>query len=356
MVPAEGGQGVPPADARLVVVGVVFRIGGVIDVEDVAAVVDVEEELVALAQPVGDLRRSVVEIIIRGAAQRGDQPVEEEGVHSADAHAVGGRALPDGALEVELVADDAHADRTVRLLHVAVVRAHIDDAGRPAAVPGGEGSLEEGHLLDGFRLEDRKQAQHVFCVVQGDAVEQQEVFVRPAAADIDAREAFVAALDARHQLDGFQDVRFAQEHRCVPDGGHRNLHGAHLRRRDARFAPGGDDGFLDAQVGLQGDVQRRVPDQVDFQVEVGIAYIRIVQRGFPGGECQGVEAVGIRDGPDGARTDARSDQGLPGSGIRDVTADGAPGRPALRERGDAAQEKERNHQDGTFEIFHNSSS
>ena len=87
------------------------------------------------------------------------------------------------------------------LIEVTVVCPHIDDAGNTATVSCGERALVQGDLLDGFRLEDGEDAQHVFRIVDGNPIQQKQVFIRTAATDIQARESFRSSLDTWKQLD-----------------------------------------------------------------------------------------------------------------------------------------------------------
>ena len=55
-------------------------------------------------------------------------------------------------------------------------------------------------------------------VVDGGVVQQQQVLVRAATTDVKAAVAFSRALDARQQLNRFQDVDFAHQGREALDG------------------------------------------------------------------------------------------------------------------------------------------
>ena len=106
--------------------------------------------------------------------------------------------------------EEAEGDAAAVLLEVAIVGADVHDGAHAAAETGREGALVERDFLDGLGLEDRKDAEHVVHVVDGRSVEQDQVLVGAAAADEDAREAFIAALDAGNLLQRFQHVRFAE--------------------------------------------------------------------------------------------------------------------------------------------------
>ena len=154
-------------------------------------------------------------------------------MQSPAAEAEGQFVLDYGPFQMNLVRERADAHAAVELLQVAVVRANVDDAGDAAAVAGGEAALVEGNLFHGFRLEDGEYAHQVLGVIEGDAVEQQQVLFGPAASHIDAAEPFGAALHSRHQLYGLQHVVFAEQHRGMLYHLHRQLYGAHLRALDA---------------------------------------------------------------------------------------------------------------------------
>ena len=242
-------------------------------VEDVAAVVGVEIEPVAVGDAPGEFAVEVVEVVVPVQALGFQDRGEEHRVHAASADGIGQLVLDDGPFEVQAVADGSHAHRAVRLLHVAVVGADVDDGGDAAAVPGGEGALVEGDLLDGLRLEDAEDAQQVFGVVEGDSVEKKQVLLRPASAHINAGESFHSGLHARHQLYGLQHVRLPEESWSLLDHRHGHLDRAHLGGENACVLGGHHGGAVELQVGVESDVYGGVLLEIDRERLIGVSHI-----------------------------------------------------------------------------------
>ena len=198
VVPAQRREGVSPTYAN--VVG--FCVGMVADlisvrgrsaagrpvfiVEDVSPVVSIEIQAVTIGDAPAELAVEVVEEVVSMEALRFQDRGEEHRVHAASADRVGEFILYDWPFEMQAIADGPHAHCPVRLLHVAVVCADIDDGGDAAAVSGRKGSFVEGHLLHRLRLEYTEDAQQVLCVVEGDAVKKKQVLLRASAPYVDA--------------------------------------------------------------------------------------------------------------------------------------------------------------------------
>ena len=66
-------------------------------------------------------------------------------------------------------------------------------------------------------------------VVNGYTVEQDQVLIGTSSPDIQARSPFGAALYARHELNGFQHIAFAKQHRQRLHLVERHINAAHLR-------------------------------------------------------------------------------------------------------------------------------
>ena len=203
--------------------------------------------------------------------------------------------------------------------------------------------LVQGDLLHGLGLEDGQDAQHVVHVVDGDAVQQDEVLVRTAAADVKSCESFVSSLHARYQLDGLQDIGLAEDDRSALDMDERNVDGPEVGALDAGVLLGYHHRFPDFGSRGQDDVHGRIPLQVQFHPDAFIADVAVLQGDLPAGDGQGIIAVGVRDGagrgfPAGLlHQDAGSDQGLAGGPVRDVSAHGG-GSAGLSRRGKDGQD------------------
>ena len=124
------------------------------EVEDVTAIIGVQEQPVPVAEPVGQLTVHVKEVVVGRDFRRPEDAVEKKGVHPSGADGICRPAFGDRPFEVELVAQDTDTYRSVRLMKVAVVGSHVDDAGCPASVTGRERAFVKRHFLHGLRLED----------------------------------------------------------------------------------------------------------------------------------------------------------------------------------------------------------
>ena len=144
-------------------------------------------------------------------------------------------------------------------------------------------------------------------VVEGDAVEQQEVLLRSAAAHIDAAEAFGAALHARHELDGLEHVVLTEEHRSVFYHLHRQFDGAHFGTGDAGVFTGHHRRLLERRSGGQMDVDGGVALEVQFQRLLGVANVREGEIVLALRKRQRVEAVSVGNGALAALDNARAD-------------------------------------------------
>ena len=111
---------------------------------------------------------------------------------------------------------------------ISVIGPDIDDAGYSAAISCREGAFVECDFLDRFRCKYRQQAEQMADIVKRRSVEHHKVLVRATASHINSGKSFHAALHARHQLNGLDDIGFAQHHRHVLDHLLRDFHCAHI--------------------------------------------------------------------------------------------------------------------------------
>lgn len=113
-------------------------------------------------------------------------------------------------------------------LGIAVIGPDVDYTGDSAAISCRKRAFVECNFLDRFRREDRQQAEQMADIVKRCSVEHHKVFVRSTAPHIDSGKSFHAALHARHQLNGLDDIRFAQHHRHILDHLLRDFQCAHI--------------------------------------------------------------------------------------------------------------------------------
>ena len=124
------------------------------EVEDVTAIIGVQEQPVPVAEPVGQLTVHVKEVVVGRDFRRPEDAVEKKGVHPSGADRICRLSFEDRSFEMELVTEDSYSDRTVRLLKVSVVCPYIYDAGSPSSVTGRKRAFVKRHFLHGLRLED----------------------------------------------------------------------------------------------------------------------------------------------------------------------------------------------------------
>ena len=85
----------------------------------------------------------------------------------------------------------------------------VEDAGEAAVVLRGEGAAQEVGVADGVIDEGAEEATDVEWVVEGDAVETDEVLVGFAASDVVANVVVVTGDDAWEEFDGVEEIDFA---------------------------------------------------------------------------------------------------------------------------------------------------
>ena len=329
MVPPQSGHCISPADAQFALVEALYGrsqsvvLGFLMSVIQVIhSVVHIEIQAVPVIEAMGDLGIQVVEEIVSVELDSFEDRRQEQGVHAPGADGIGSASFPKRTFQVELVRQHADAEVPVRFIQVAVVGADIDDAGDTTAVAGREGTLVQGHFLNGFRLEDGEDAQQVFRIINGNPVQQEQVLVRSAAPDIDAGEALRPALDTGQELERFDDIGLAEKGRSRLEDLQRNLDGAHLGRCDAGFLLRSDDSLFQGSAGNQLHMDSPVALRGDGDRLRGIPHIGI-------GDFdllffrnrQGVETEIIGDGSVPADGRSSPDERLARGGIRDQTAD-----------------------------------
>ncbi len=121
-------------------------------------------------------------------------------------------------------------------VEVAVLKAYVDHARQPRAIPGRECAAIEVDVLHHVGVDGAHKPAHVLGIVDGRAVDGDIVLVVVAAAHKQPRSAVAARLHPGKALYGLQHIGLAEKHR------HRHYlllakrHGAHLRRGHAEIA------------------------------------------------------------------------------------------------------------------------
>ena len=134
-------------------------------------------------------------------------------------------------------------------------------------------------------------------IVKGDAVEEEEVLVGATAAHVHAAGAFIAALHSGEQLDGFDDVGFAEKHGDGLDLLHGNLDGTHLRRLARVDALGFHHHLFQLDAWMECIVAAGVAVQGDGVVQRYISHIGHPQQGLLSFQRQREPAVGVGGRP-----------------------------------------------------------
>ena len=137
------------------------------------------------------------------------------------------RPPPNRAFQQQPRGDQAEAGAGAERVGVAIAAGEVEDTAQAAAAAG-SGRFEQRGGPQRVGVEDRKEVEQVAGVVDRCFIEQGQVLVLPAAADVEAGLAFAAGLHPGEQGEGFHRVHFAEEHRQGPQGFDRKYGFAHL--------------------------------------------------------------------------------------------------------------------------------
>ena len=225
IVPVEGHVAVAPshvhardvvvAPAVAVRVGGVFKIAVILGVEAVASGIEAQRQTAAVREDMCELRVHVVKKIaqrhlvvasfVEESADGGGEQVEPTAAQAED---VGCAAVTaDWAFEPETSVERAYGVAAVGVGEVAVLGAHIGHRRQAARIACGEATLVEVDTLHDVGVERREQAQRVVDLIEGRAVEQEQVLVVAAAMDIEARHQFHTRSHTRRELQRLHQVR-----------------------------------------------------------------------------------------------------------------------------------------------------
>ena len=301
----------------------------VAETELVAREIAVGVDGVALVDLVADAEVHVLE---RGTAARiaaacGKQVEDPVGIGGPAAQDEGRAVLDDGAFQMQAARQQAQAQRALKLLAVAVAAADLEHGGDAAAVLGGNRALVEFHVVDHVGIEGRQDAEHMVRVVDRPAVEQDEVLVGGAAADVEAAGGLAHRFDAGKRHHHLQGIGLAEGHRHVFDQVDAHLLDAHLRGAVLRHALGRHHRSLERiDFLLHHHVERAVI--VDHQVKYHVFVGENTESQLVGTRRQRnlveSEGIGLGKGLSVRKIDRNARERLAAGDVAHVAADGGP--------------------------------
>ena len=231
VVPAKVENGIP--------VGIHEQI---IDAEKVPSKIPGEEQVVLLVYLVIQFGVQVIEI---GPVVQVYQGQEKVCIRSPSAYQEGSLVLYDGALCQQAAGNGPYPAVNMELLAVAFLLEDIEHGGDPPPVPRWDPTFVEFDVLDGIRVEDRKETKQVGGVEDNGLVQQDEVLVHRTPAHVEPGGCLPRIGHPREQDDGFDDVCLPEYYRDLLDGLHGKGCHAHLGFSDVQaFHILGQDHFL----------------------------------------------------------------------------------------------------------------
>ena len=248
-------------------------LGFVLVAEIVTSAVKPDPPPAPVRELVRDLGVDIIEGVVQRTAGPFDDSIEKERVHPSGTQRERRVPVLQRTFQMKFLGEKTGGDASGDFLRVAVICPHVHHAGDPAAVPCRERAFIDRDLLDGLRSEHGQQAEKVADIIDGCAVQQHQVLVNAASADVYPRKAFIPALHARHHLEGFQDILLAKDDRGVGDQLVRNLNRTHIGRADSGVLAGGYPRALDLSGRSQSHIEREVLFQVDPLCPGGAPYV-----------------------------------------------------------------------------------
>ena len=270
--------------------------GFVLVAEIVPSAVEPDPTSAPVGELVRDLGIDIVEGVVQRTARPFDDAIEKERVHSSGTQRESGVPVLQRSFQMELLGKEAGGDASGYFLRVAVVGTHVHHAGDPAAVPRRERAFIDRDFLDGFGSENRQQSEKMTDIVKRCSVQQHQILVRAASTDVYSRKAFVAALHARHHLEGLQNILLAEDNRSVGDELVRDFNRPHIRGADSGILAGGYPRAPDLSGRSQSHIEREVLFQVDPLCPGGAPYVGICQFDLALRNGQGIESEVVGGG------------------------------------------------------------
>ncbi len=123
--------------------------------------------------------------------------------------------LDDGNFKICLTGQRTNTGRTCQLLHVGLLRGHLQHAADPAAIFHGDTRLEQLHILNGIGIERCEQSEEMRRVIDRAAIEQYEVLVGGTTSHVIAARSLSDGGDARQREHNLHDVRLTEGRRNI---------------------------------------------------------------------------------------------------------------------------------------------
>ena len=301
-----GSEGHAGASGRDVVVaqrGVQVGVAeGIVFVEREAVARVVAEHLHAVVGVEHVVQRDVGVVEARGSpgiVAAGRNLLEEPvGIGGAAAHQEGGLALAcQRAFEVEAAGEQAYAQGALHLFDVAGLAVDSEHRGDAAAVFGGDAALVEVHIGHDVGVERREDAEEMRGVVDGALVEEDQVLVGRAAADVEAAGGLAYRLHAGEGEHRLEDVALAEGGGNLVEGLDAHVLEAHLRRAVVHAGLVGNHGRVElGGLHVHGEVEFAVAVDDYHQVDVFLAGFHEVEHVLAHGQPQLPAAVGAGGG------------------------------------------------------------
>ena len=220
------------------------------------------------------VRDGAVQVAERGPSARigaflGEQAEYPVGIGGAASYDEGRTVLLQRSFEVETAGQQSEAERALDLLGVALAAADVQHGRDPAAELRGDGTLVQFDVVDDVGIERGEDAEEVAGVVDGAVVEQDEVLVGRASADVEAAGGLSDALHAGQRQDSLHHVGLTEGGRYLGDGVDADLLDAHAGVAVVHHALCGDHCLLEGgDALLHHDVETAVAVDHDVEVQV----------------------------------------------------------------------------------------
>ena len=161
---------------------------------------------------VAEIRPSSMVVAVLG--KHVQQPV---GISGAASDQERGLSLRQRTFKVETAGEKTDSERTFNLVGVALASSDVQNRRYAPAEFRRDRALVQFHFADDVGIESREDTEQVRGIVEGSVVEQYEVLVGGASADVESAGCFTHGLDSGEGEDGLDDVSFAEGGRDLGD-------------------------------------------------------------------------------------------------------------------------------------------